>query len=227
MPCKKSSPAIALGAALVASLPNAGAFALEELKTEKRNISRCERQLCRMIVHKEPKGADLKCELTKTWARKTIKQAESSSLTWGFGDARCSVKVDVRRADILHAITAKKGKFHMGEQVIDCLVEEDGRPKQVVVRASPKIEFRDGRAYKVWINLKDAEGPPAATGLVRLAVSLSDGVGLFHPALVKSVNGFISKSCPKVLATADETGSPPAPRSSPAKKAAAGPAQQR
>lgn len=180
------------------------AAALEELKHEKKNISRCERQLCTMLVHKEAKGPDLKCDLTKTWARTTIKSADSSTLSWGFGDARCSVKVDVRRAEVLHAITAKKGKFHMGEQEIHCLVEEDGKPQRVTVRASPKIEFRDGKAYKVWINLKEADGPTAVTGLIRFAVSLSDGVGIFHPALVKSVNGFIAKSCPKVLATAEE-----------------------
>src|SRR5262245_45669242 len=78
-----------------ASVP---ALALEELKSEKKAISACERQLCAMLVLKERKGPDLRCDLAKTWARKTIKDAETDKLTWGFGDARCTVSLNVSRA---------------------------------------------------------------------------------------------------------------------------------
>lgn len=182
------------------------AAALEELKHEKKAISACEINLCRMLVTKETKGPDLKCDLTKTWGQKTIKEAESSSLTWGFGDARCTVKIDVKRAEILHAINAGKAKFHLPDQKIDCIVEEsaDGKDaKHVVVVVSPKIEFKDGKAEKIWVNLKSTDGPGGVTGTLKLAAFLADKLGLFHGAMLKGVNGFIYKSCPKVLAKAD------------------------
>lgn len=210
-------------ASLLAIVPQA-AQALEELKHEKAAISACERTLCNMLVNKHASGPDLKCDLTKTWGKKTIKAAESSTLSWAFGDARCTVKIDVRRAEILHAISAPKAKFWLPDQRVHCLVEENGKPQEVRVLASPKIEFRDGRAEKIWINLKEAEGPDSVVGLVRFAVGLSDKVGILHPGLVKSVNGFINKSCPKVLATPEDVAEatpPPAASKAPRKKPSA------
>jgi hypothetical protein len=206
---------LAAAAALVLGTP---AHALEELKGEKKAISACERSLCSMLVKKDSAGPDLKCELTKTWAQKTIQAAESSTLSWSFGDARCTARVNVRRADILHAITAPKAKFWLPDQRIHCLVEEGGKVQDVHVLVSPKIEFRDGRAEKIWINLKEAEGPPNVVGLIRFAVGLSDKVGILHPGLVKSVNGFINKSCPKVLSQPEEVADASPPQSKPPRK---------
>lgn len=210
---------------VAASAPRS-AHALDELKHEKKSISTCERTLCNMLVHKDPKGPDLKCDLTKTWGKKTIKSAESSTLSWAFGDARCTAKINVTRAEILAAISSPKAKFWLPDQRVHCIVEEDGKPHDVHVLVSPKIEFRNGQAEKIWINLKEVEGPPNVTGLVHFAVGLSDKVGVLHPALVKSVNGFINKSCPKVLATpedvAEATPAPPATKTkAPRKKTAA------
>lgn len=199
--------AAVLAAACAGLTPLSPAHALEELKHEKKAISTCELNLCKMLVTKEAKGHDLKCDLTKTWGKKTIKEAESSTLTWGFGDARCTVKIDVKRAEIINAISAGKAKFHLPDQKIDCIVEEsaDGRDaKHVIVVVSPKIEFKDGKADKIWVNLKSAEGPAGVTGTLKLAAFLSDKLGLFHGAMLKGVNGFIYKSCPKVLAKAEE-----------------------
>lgn len=207
---------VVLAAQAVAS----AALALDELKHEKKAISACERSLCAMLVHKEAKGPDLACDLTKTWGKKTIKAAESSTLSWAFGDARCTVKINVSRAEILNAVTAPKAKFWLPDQRVHCVVEEDGKPQDVHVLVSPKIEFRNGRAEKVWINLKEADGPSNVVGLVRFAVGLSDKVGILHPGIVKSVNGFINKSCPKVLATPEEVAEadPPAARAKPPRK---------
>jgi hypothetical protein len=217
-----AAPALLVG--LSAAMAPQAASALDELGHEKKAISACERTLCGMLVNKQASGPDLKCDMTKTWGKKAIKAAESSSLSWAFGDARCTVKIDVRRADILHAITAPKAKFWLPDQRVHCIVEEDGKPKDVHVLVSPKIEFREGRAEKIWINLKEAEGPANVVSLVRFAVGLSDKVGILHPGLVKSVNGFINKSCPKVLATPEEVAEatpPPARAKAPRKKPAA------
>ncbi len=200
-----AGPAVVAAALSIALTPPASA--LDELKHEKKAISACEMKLCRMLVAKEAKGPDLKCDLTKTWGHKTIKEAESSSLTWGFGDARCTVKIDVKRSEIINAITAGKAKFHLADQKIDCVVEEsaDGKDaKHVIVVVSPKIEFKDGKAEKIWINLKSADGPGGVTGTLKFASMLADKLGLFHGAMLKAVNGFIYKGCPKVLAKGEE-----------------------
>ena len=180
--------------------------ALEELKGEKKALSACELNLCRTLVSREPKGSDLRCTLTKTWERSTIKEADSTSVSWGFGDARCTVKIDVKRTEIVNAITAEKTKFHLPDQKIDCIVEEsaEGREaRHVVVVVSPKIEMKNGKAEKIWVNLKSVEGSTAVAGTLKVAAFLADKVGLFHGAMLKGVNGFIHNGCPKVLARAD------------------------
>ncbi|MDX2202095.1 MAG: hypothetical protein NW223_05050 [Hyphomicrobiaceae bacterium] len=197
----------ALAAAVAALLlaPSA-ALGLEELKHEKRVISACELNLCKMVVIKPAKGPDLKCDLIKTWGRSTIKQAESSTLSWGFGDARCTMKLHVKRAEIVNAVSASHAKFHLPDQKIDCIVEEsaDGRTAtHVLIVVSPKIEMKDGKAEKIWVNLKSVEGPTAVAGTLKLAAFLADKLGLFHGAMLKGVNGFIHKGCPKVLAKAE------------------------
>jgi hypothetical protein len=49
-------------------------------------------------------------------------------------------------------------------------------------------------------------------------VGLSDKVGILHPGLVKSVNGFINKSCPKVLSQPEEVADASPPQSKPPRK---------
>ena len=69
------STAAVIAAALVVATPLS---ALEEGKNEKQAIDACEKKLCTMLLQKEPKGEDLKCQLTKTWGKSTIKEAENA-----------------------------------------------------------------------------------------------------------------------------------------------------
>ena len=61
----------------------------------------------------------------------------------------------------------------------------------------PKIEFKDGRAEKVWINLQHIDGPASIAGWLSAAAHLTDKVGIFHRPMIKSVNRYIFSDCPK------------------------------
>ena len=113
-------------AVLVGYVP---ARALEEQPGETQAIKSCEERLCTMLLRKEPRGDDLKCELTKTWARKTIKGAETKGTTWGFGDARCTVQLNISRALIVGAMSQPAFKLHVPTHTAHCVVEQDGVPK--------------------------------------------------------------------------------------------------
>ena len=174
-----------------------GAYALDEQVGEEKNIKACERRICSMLVQKNPTGEDLKCELTKTWARSTIKSAESHTIKWGFGDARCSVQLNIPRAAIVAAITAPdEYTFKVPSHMVNCSVEESGEAKPVKVRLAPKIVFKAGKAEKVWINLKSVDAPAAIKGTLWTAARLEDSIGLFHRPMIKSINRFIQKHCP-------------------------------
>jgi hypothetical protein len=184
------------------------AAALEEGAGEKKALDACDRKLCAMLVEKKAVGEDLKCNLTKTWAKATIKSAETQATKWGFGDARCTVQLHMSRAELVGALTAPEFKLKAPPHTVDCMIEEDGAAKPIRATLAPKIEFKNGRAEKVRINLQKIDGPLAITSMLSAAASLEDRIGLFHRSIVKSVNRYIEKHCVNLLATAakDATG---------------------
>ena len=211
-----------IGVALLAvtlSAPPAGA--LEEQKGEAAGLDACDQRLCHMLQQRTPAGEDLKCALSKTWARSTLKEADRIDLTWAFGDARCSIELNVSRASIVAAVTSSKPfKFWMPPHTADCIVEQNGQLKPIKATVAPKIVFKDGRAEKIWINLMHIDGPAGITGWLSAAAQLTDSIGIFHPAMIKTVNGYIYRHCPKyyplaqavTAAPAKPAGAKPAPK---------------
>jgi hypothetical protein len=178
------------------------AAALDEQKGEEAAIKACDKRLCSILVNKTPTGADLKCTLTKTWVRSTIKEAETSKLTWGYGDARCSVDLDISRATVIAAVSKEEWKFRVPPHTANCEVEQNGKLEKVTAVLSPKIVFKNGKAEQVWVNLKSVEGPAAIQLTVQTAAYLADTLGLFHKRMIKSINRYIERHCPESLAVA-------------------------
>lgn len=177
------------------ALPWGGALALEPSKGEETAIKTCEQRLCTMVLGRTPTGPDLACDLAKTWDRSTLKKGESSSVSWGFGDARCTVDLKLSRAVIIAALTQPKYTVQIPEHDVRCIVEQDGKPKPVLAKLAPKLKFKNGKADKIWINLKDVSGPTAVKATVNLAAGLEDSLGIFHRGMLKSVNKFLHVKC--------------------------------
>jgi hypothetical protein len=208
---RKSTPAssslplslAALGLAALGCVFHAPpARALDEGPGEAKAIDACDKRLCTILQQKNPSGDDLKCALTKTWSKSSLKG--DKSVGWGFGDARCTVQIDISRARIVSTVTDKETKFAVPAHTAHCIVEQDGELKTVKATLAPKIVFKGGKAEKVWINLLHVEGPAAIKATMTTAAQLNDTIGLFHRAMLKAVNGYIHKHCPKTypLATA-------------------------
>jgi hypothetical protein len=192
-------PVLRLGA-LAAVLTGApAAMALDEQKGETAAIKECDRRLCAILLERSPKGPDLKCALTKTWDKSKIKEAENQQISWGFGDARCSVDLNLSRETLVTAMTADRITVRAPSHTANCLVEQDGKTEKVTAVLAPKIEFRNGKAEKVWIRLKSLDGPTAIALTVKTAAQLADNLGLFHGQMVKGINRYIERHCPKTL----------------------------
>jgi hypothetical protein len=187
---------LAAGVLLAASAAMAPAMALDEQPGEEAAIKDCDKRLCAILLEKNPQGPDLKCPLTKTWARSKIKEADSQQLSWGFGDARCSVDINLGRETLVAVLTGERGTFRAPRHTAKCVVEQDGRLEKVTAVVAPKIEFRNGRAEKIWFRLKSVEGPAAITFTVETAAQLADTFGLFHRRMIKNINRYIERHCP-------------------------------
>ena len=178
------------------------AIALDILPNEKAERDACARRACQIILKKEAIGPPLACSLTRTWDRDKIKKGgEKKQISWGFGDARCSMTLKIDRPSIVGPLTAAKYTLALPPQRIECQIEDDKKAtKPLVVFAAPKVKFKDGQAYKVWMNVKQVEGEGLAKNLVWTVSKLADGLGIFHADTLKGINKFVHETCPAELA---------------------------
>jgi hypothetical protein len=178
----------------------AGARALEEAKDEKAQLEACERDLCTILVKREA-GSDLQCSMQKTWAGSKIKQGvEEKKLTWSLGDVRCGVKLEVKRQDMLDALTKPQFELKVASHAIRCDVEREKEVVPITVTMTPRIQFKDGKAAKVWLGIGEIQAPAVVKGAIWTAAQLEDTFGVVHSDLVKEINRFVNERCPKRLA---------------------------
>jgi hypothetical protein len=188
-------------ASCIIALAPGWASALDEKKDEKEKLKLCERRMCDMVVKKTPATGDLSCALSKTWASKAIKEgAEGTVAAWEYGDARCTVELKLPRSLIIEALAGPKVKLEMPRHEVICEVERDKQADPVRIELAPKIEFKDGRARKIWVNVKKVEGPASIKALVHMVAKVEDTVGLFQKRMLKAANKFIQEKCPTVAA---------------------------
>jgi len=194
--------ASSLGASVVlVTLSFGGALALDEPKGEKEALKACEKRLCDLVTKKGPSSGDFSCGLSKTWAKQELKEGSATGrMSWGFGDARCSVDLKLARATIVSALADPKATVQFPEHTVTCIIEGEKGPTNVTATLAPKAEFEGGHAKKVWINLKKVEGPSVMKGLAIGAAKLEDNIGIFRGALVESLNRLVHEKCPKVAA---------------------------
>lgn len=183
-------------AALCSAIFINAAIALEPGEKEKTLLSSCEEKLCRQILDKSPPKGMLRCDLGKTWGKSDIdKGAKSKSIAWGFGDAQCSVELKIKRRDIIKALTARKYEFSVHPHHVSCNVETSDGVKPLKARLAPKLKFQGGKAKKVWIGLKDIDGPEPLSSFVWATAKLEDSLGIFHSEMISQINKFVHRKC--------------------------------
>ena len=186
----------------VSTVLAAGAvLALDEPANEREALKACEKKMCEIVVKKEATGADFACTLSKTWNRSKIQEGiEKKRLTWGFGDARCTIDVSAKRETILAAVSKAEHSVEFAPQTVKCQVERDKEVTEVSVTLAPKITFKNGKAEKAWLNVKDIQAPTIIKGAIWTAAQIEDNFGLFHGDMIAEINEFIGQKCPKAMA---------------------------
>lgn len=193
---------------LASAVPDAGhAEALKAAPDEWDKLQACERSVCKMILAK--KAVDnVACKVTKTWEKKTLKPSDEGvptdqslrgddpkALKWGFGDAQCTAELKLSAADIQAALVQPKHTINVSPHTVNCLVDRYGELKKVTATLSPRLDFKDGKAHKVWINLKDIDGPGDIKSFIKTTAKLEDSIGIFHGPMIKSINKWMFKKC--------------------------------
>jgi hypothetical protein len=187
--------------AAILGLSASAALGLEEPKGEQEALKACERRLCHLVTTRKPAIGDFTCRLSKTWAKATLKEGSSTgNVSWGFGDARCTVDIKLARATIVSALSDHKATLEFPDHAVSCIIEREDGPTNVTAVLAPKAKLEGGRVKKVWVNLKKVEGPGIIKSLAITVAKLEDKIGIFHRPLVKSINKLLHEKCPKVVA---------------------------
>lgn len=183
-----------LALSLVASSPSR---ALEPDANEKVELKACEQRICTIATKKAPAGDDLKCGLSKTWTKRSIEAGiAEKKITWGFGDARCSVGVNLKRADLIAALSQPAHTITIAAHDVTCQVEREKEVMPIKLKLAPKLQFKAGKLEKAWLNVSDIEAPSVVKGAIWTAAKIEDNVGLFHGQLISEVNKFLFEKCP-------------------------------
>lgn len=188
---------LTIGVFVLAAL-STKAVALEPRADEKERLEACEKKICSLAVEKKPTTGNFSCQIGKFWGKKNIKKgAKSKKIGWGFGDARCDVEVRMDHQSLVSALSAPKYELKVWPQIVRCEVETSSGVKPLTVKFAPRLKFKNGRVKKVWLKLKDVNGPDMLSGLIWSTAKLEDSLGIFHSDMVKQINKFLHEKCPK------------------------------
>lgn len=175
--------------------------ALGDSEAEKEKLAQCARELCSIIVSKNAKGPDISCDLVKTWEKEEIqKGADYKNLSWGLGSARCTAKLNAKRADLVAALTSHEYTLKIGKQPVSCEVGAD--KYSISATLAPELTLKDGVIAQGSVHMDDIEGAALIKGVVWTAAALEKHFGLFEGDLVREANRFVQKECPKILSSA-------------------------
>jgi hypothetical protein len=194
---------VAIALAAFAFSPFAASSVWAQAATEKENLKKCEIDLCTIIMEKKKEGADLSCNLAKTWAKEDIsKEAEEKKLSWGLGDARCGVDIKIPRAEIASAASQPEYTLKVPAQKVSCEVEQGGTKYPINLNLAPTLKFKGGEAIEASLGVTDIEAATAIKAVIWTAAKMEENFGVFHADMLKDINKFITKKCPKTLAEA-------------------------
>jgi hypothetical protein len=181
-------------AVFVLAVPGAQALSPKPDETEK--LKACEAQLCGVILNKGPTAGNLSCDLTKTWEKSRIVDGvKEKKISWTFGDAQCSVALSVPNDTIVAALTKPAHDLDIASHSVTCQIERAEEVTEVKIEMAPKIAFKEGKAHKAWLNVKQIDAPTVLKGAIWTVTKLEDNFGLFHSSMIKEINRFVHNKC--------------------------------
>ena len=184
--------------AIGASALTTSVSALEVPADEKAKLKACEKQICSIILKKKTSGSDLSCDIGRTWQKsKIVKGVKEKNISWTFGDARCTVKVNMPRQGIVDALTKPAYDLQLPKHKIHCEVERTEAVNKIDIEMAPKMSFKDGKVAKTWLNVSNIEAPAIIKGAIWTVAKLEENVGLFHGEMISEINEFIHEKCAK------------------------------
>jgi len=171
-----------------------------EEKAEKEARKACKVEICGILESKDPNGADVSCDIVKTWREKDIGTMLGGRFDWPWGKAVCESKLELRRADLARAMSDQSYDVALGPQKVLCTLGQkgDAEPYRVEISIAPKVSFEKGKAVRASLNWGEASAPMLAYALIYAGTGLDNSTNVLGPHVVRMVNEFTGKKCAEV-----------------------------
>lgn len=166
---------------------------------EKQARHDCKVKICNAFAKPDAAGGAITCDVTKTWLASQI-QARflGDKLTWPWGHAQCTLKVEISAADIAKARSEPTSTLKLAKHVIACALEEkDGKASAYDLKLSvtPELAFENGSAKSAVMNWADIEAPVLAKTAIWSATAVDANFSVIANGVANEVNDFMYVSC--------------------------------
>jgi hypothetical protein len=173
-----------------------------EEKAEKDARKACKRTICDILATRDPNGADVSCDITKTWRAEDMAKMLGGKISWPWGNAVCQSKLVIKRAALANAMSEAEYEVALAPQTVSCtLAQKDkSEPYQVKITLAPKVKFKDGKATEATLNWGDASAPLLVYPLIYAGTGIDNQTNVLGPKVVHMVNAFTTRRCAEIKA---------------------------
>lgn len=171
-----------------------------EERAERQARKACKIEICDILATKDPQGDDISCDIVKTWRESDITKMLGGRFDWPWGKAVCQSKLDIKREQLVNAMTQANYEVALPEQKVSCKLAQksEGEPYAVGVSIKPEVTFENGKAVSARLNWGEANAPMLAYALIYAGTGFDNSTNALGPEVVRMVNEFTGKKCRKV-----------------------------
>jgi hypothetical protein len=171
-----------------------------EERAERQARKACKIKICDILATKDPQGDDVSCDIVKTWRESDITKMLGGRFDWPWGKAVCQSKLDIKREQLVNAMTQANYEVALPEQKVSCTLAQksEGEPYAVGVSIAPKVTFENGKAVSARLNWGEANAPMLAYALIYAGTGFDNSTNVLGPEVVRMVNEFTGRKCKRV-----------------------------
>ena len=170
------------------------------LAEEKEARKACKIKICRTLRKKDNSTGTIGCHIVKTMPKQDLdKIMAKGKLSWPYGHVNCTTDLDISRQKLIDSVNKPEHTMALKEHALSCTIKRE--PKEdyrVVVRVTPTIDFKNGKAVKAKLNWGKVEGPVLTRGAIWTATGLDNRLNVFGAKVVEVMNTFMTKKCDEV-----------------------------
>lgn len=166
---------------------------------EKEDRKSCKIEICKAFATPS-EGQPIICSVTKTWLAAEIQTGYlRDKLTWPWGHAQCSAKIELDRKAIKEAALQPSATIKLEKHEVTCKLDskdpKEGVAYDLKLVIEPTVTFEGGKATKVDMGWGAIEAPILAKSAIWPATAIDANFHVISGGFVNEINNFLGEKC--------------------------------